>query len=200
MGSALMMVLYTVILYFLKARPVQFFQSMFPALSLAFGTASSNAALPIAMQNVQENYGLSAEIASFALPLGTALKRDGSAVMQGYNALFIAQVYQIELTPSLLIAIALSSLLVSFSTPGVPGSGIITMTTVLSAAGLPIEGVAIIAGIDRITDGFKTLLNVTGNTANAIVLSRWENQAALPVSQPSIPPSAPVTSSISPPT
>jgi proton glutamate symport protein len=200
MGSALMMVLYTVILYFLKARPVQFFQSMFPALSLAFGTASSNAALPIAMQNVQENYGLSAEIASFALPLGTALKRDGSAVMQGYNALFIAQVYQIELTPSLLIAIALSSFLVSFSTPGVPGSGIITMTTVLSAAGLPIEGVAIIAGIDRITDGFKTLLNVTGNTANAIVLSRWENQATSPVSHPSIPTSAPVTSSISPPT
>jgi proton glutamate symport protein len=175
-GTVVMMSLYTAILYLLKANPVRFFRSIFPALSLAFGTASSNAALPIALQNVQENYGLSAEIASFALPLGTALKRDGAAIMQSYNALFIAQVYQIEITPSLLVAIALSSLLVSFSTPGVPGSAIITMTTVLGAAGLPVEGIALIAGIDRLTDGFKTMLNVTGNTANAVVLSRWENQ------------------------
>ncbi|MBW4551550.1 MAG: dicarboxylate/amino acid:cation symporter [Aphanocapsa sp. GSE-SYN-MK-11-07L] len=185
LSTALMMSLYTVILLLLKANPVRFFQSMFPALSLAFGTASSNAALPIALQNVQENYGLSAEIASFALPLGTALKRDGSAIMQGYNALFIAQVYQVDITPSLLVAIALSSLLVSFSTPGVPGSAIITMATVLSAAGLPVEGIAIIAGVDRLTDGVKTMLNVTGNTANAIVLSRWEKQL------PSLPPLQP---------
>ncbi len=183
-GTTLMMTMYTAILYLLKANPVRFFRSMFPALSLAFGTASSNAALPIALQNVQENYGLSAEIASFALPLGTALKRDGSAIMQGYNALFIAQVYQVEITPSLLVAIALSSLLVSFSTPGVPGSAIITMTTVLGAAGLPVEGVALIAGIDRLTDGFKTMLNVTGNTVNAVILSRWENQNVAPFDQP----------------
>ncbi len=186
LSTALMMTLYTLMLFLLKANPVRFFRSMFPALSLAFGTASSNAALPIALQNVQENYGLSAEIASFALPLGTALKRDGSAIMQGYNALFIAQVYQVEITPSLLVAIALSSFLVSFSTPGVPGSAIITMATVLSAAGLPVEGIAIIAGIDRLTDGVKTMLNVTGNTANAIILSRWENQELLSVEQPTV--------------
>ncbi len=190
LGSGLMISLYALILWGLRAEPGRFFRSLLPALSLAFGTASSNAALPIALKNIQENYGLSPEIASFALPLGTALKRDGSAIMQSYNALFIAQVYQIEITPALLVAIALSSLLVSFSTPGVPGSGIITMTTVLGAAGLPVEGIAIVAGIDRLTDGFKTVLNVTGNTANAVILSRWENSLLLsPKLTPNLTPS-----------
>jgi proton glutamate symport protein len=174
--TALMIGIYTCILFALRANPLHFFRSLFPALSLAFGTASSNAALPIVLKNVQESYGLRPEIATFALPLGTALKRDGSAILQGFNALFIAQVYQVPLTSSMLLAIAVSTLLVSFSTPGVPGSALITMTTVLSAAGLPIEGVAIVAGVDRLTDGFKTVLNIVGNTTNAIILSHWEPQ------------------------
>ncbi|MGB8699557.1 MAG: dicarboxylate/amino acid:cation symporter, partial [Thermosynechococcaceae cyanobacterium] len=174
LSSSIMIGLYALILVGLRAKPLHFFQSLSPALSLAFGTASSNAALPIALKNVQEQYGLRAEIASFALPLGTALKRDGSAILQGFNALFIAQVYQVPITASLLLAISVSTLLVSFSTPGVPGSGLITMTTVLSAAGLPVEGIAIVAGVDRLTDGFKTVLNVVGNTVNAIILSHWE--------------------------
>jgi proton glutamate symport protein len=175
--TALMIGIYTCILFALRANPLHFFRSLFPALSLAFGTASSNAALPIVLKNVQESYGLRPEIATFALPLGTALKRDGSAILQGFNALFIAQVYQVPLTSSMLLAIAVSTLLVSFSTPGVPGSALITMTTVLSAAGLPIEGVAIVAGVDRLTDGFKTVLNIVGNTTNAIILSHWEPQS-----------------------
>jgi Na+/H+-dicarboxylate symporter len=176
-STAMMISLYALILWGLRANPRHFFSSLFPALSLAFGTASSNAALPIALQNIQEDYGLRSEIASFAIPLGTALKRDGSAILQGFNALFIAQVYQVPLTTSMVLAIAVSTLLVSFSTPGVPGSALITMTTVLSAAGLPIEGVAIVAGVDRLTDGFKTVLNIVGNTTNAILLSYWEPQA-----------------------
>jgi proton glutamate symport protein len=177
MSSLLMIALYALMLYVLKAKPVHYFRSLLPALSLAFGTASSNAALPVALQNVQEVYGLPEAIATFAIPLGTALKRDGSAILQGFNALFIAQVYQVPLTSALVLSIALSSLLVSFSTPGVPGSGIITMTTVLSAAGLPLEGIAIVAGVDRLVDGFKTVLNVVGNTTNAIILSRWESDS-----------------------
>ena len=177
LSSLLMIALYALILYVLKAKPIYYFRSLFPALSLAFGTASSNAALPVALQNVQEVYGLPAPIATFAIPLGTALKRDGSAILQGFNALFIAQVYHVPLTSALVLSIALSSLLVSFSTPGVPGSGIITMTTVLAAAGLPLEGVAIVAGVDRLVDGFKTVLNVVGNTTNAIILSRWESDS-----------------------
>jgi Na+/H+-dicarboxylate symporter len=172
--TLLMIGVYVLALAILQAKPLHLLQSLFPALSLAFGTASSNAALPVALQNVQETYGLRPDIASFAIPLGTALKRDGAAILQGFNALFIAQIYHIPITSEMLLAIALSAFLVSFSTPGVPGSAIITMTTVLAAAGLPVEGVAIVAGVDRLTDGFKTVINVIGNVSNAVILSHWE--------------------------
>ncbi|MDZ4875948.1 MAG: Proton/sodium-glutamate symport protein [Chroococcidiopsis cubana SAG 39.79] len=172
------------LLFYSFLKPSRYtFSMFFPTLSLAFGTASSNAALPIALQNAQENYGMREDIASFAIPLGTALKRDGSAILQGFNALFIAQLYQIPLTPSLMLAIALSTFLVSFSTAGVPGAGIIMMTTVLSAAGLPVEGVALVAGVDRLTDGLKTVLNVVSNTVNAVILSHWESSSVEPTTE-----------------
>jgi proton glutamate symport protein len=173
-ASLIMAVFYLLVLVALKAEPAKFFRSLIPSFFLGFGTASSNAVLPMVLKNMQEDYGLRSEIASFALPLGTALKRDGATILQGFNAIFIAQIYHVPLTPSLLFAIGLSSFLVSFSTPGVPGSALITMATVLSAAGLPLEGIAIVAGIDRLTDGFKTVLNVVGNSTNAILLSLWE--------------------------
>jgi proton glutamate symport protein len=183
LASTLMIGFYVLLLFCLKGEPKRFFSSLSESLSLAFGTASSNAALPVVLREIQA-YGLPEDIASFAIPLGTVLKRDGSAILQGFNALFIAQVYGVPLTPSLLLAIALSGLLVSFSTPGVPGSALITMTTVLSAAGLPLEGIALVAGVDRLTDGFKTVLNVIGNTVNAILLNYWE----LAEKEPSIAP------------
>jgi Na+/H+-dicarboxylate symporter len=174
LASLLMTGFYIIVLFILKEQPGKFFRSVSEALILAFGTASSNAALPVLLQNIQDNYGLNEEIASFAIPLGTALKRDGAAILQGFNALFIAQIYQVPMTTSLITAIALSSILVSFSTPGVPGSALITMATVLSASGLPLEGIAIVAGVDRLTDGFKTVINLIGNSVNAIALSHWE--------------------------
>ncbi len=173
-ASSIMIGLDMLVLFFLKADPIRFLRSLSEAIALAFGTASSNAALPVVLQNIQENYGLREEVASFAIPLGTALKRDGAAILQGFNALFVTQIYQVPLTPSLLSAIAVSSLLVSFSTPGVPGSALITMATVLSASGLPLEAIALVAGIDRLTDGFKTVVNIIGNSTNAIILSYWE--------------------------
>jgi proton glutamate symport protein len=178
-ASAIMACFYLIVLVALKAEPAKFFRSLIPSFFLGFGTASSNAVLPMVLKNMQEDYGLRSEIASFALPLGTALKRDGATILQGFNAIFIAQIYHVPLTPSLLFAIGLSSFLVSFSTPGVPGSALITMATVLSAAGLPLEGIAIVAGIDRLTDGFKTVLNVVGNSTNAILLSLWEPAPAI---------------------
>lgn len=175
-SSCIMLCLDMLVLFTLKADPIKFLRSLSEAIALAFGTASSNAALPVVLQNIQENYGLREEVASFAIPLGTALKRDGAAILQGFNALFVVQIYQVPLTPSLLMAIALSSLLVSFSTPGVPGAALITMATVLSASGLPLEAIALVAGIDRLTDGLKTVVNIIGNSVNAIILSHWESE------------------------
>jgi proton glutamate symport protein len=176
-ATTIMILFYILVLFCLQAKPVKLIQNIVPSLSLAFGTASSNAVLPVLLKNLQEDYGLREEITSFAIPLGTAIKRDGSAVLQSFNALFIAQVYHVPMTPYLLLSIGLSSLLVSFSTPGIPGSALITMATVLTAAGLPVEGIALVAGIDRLTDGFKTVLNVIGNSSTAILLSYWESAA-----------------------
>jgi proton glutamate symport protein len=180
LSIGVMIIFYGLLLALCKGRPFDFFRCFFPSLSLAFGTASSNAALPVALKNAQADYGISSTIASFALPLGTALKRDGMALGQAFNAIFIAQLFDIPLTSSLLSAIALSTLLVSFSTAGVPGAGIVMMTTVFTAAGLPLEGVAILAGVDRLMDSFHTLLNVIGNTANAAILEQWEPSMAPP--------------------
>ncbi|QQK79299.1 dicarboxylate/amino acid:cation symporter [Salicibibacter cibi] len=171
----LMIGLYALFLFIAGAKPRTFFKGFAPAFTLAFGTASSNAALPVAL-NGAEKAGLQNELSRFAIPFGTALKRDGAGILQGFNAIFVAQLFGVDMTIELVLTIFLSALLVSFSTAGVPGAGIIMMTTVLSAANLPLEGIAIVAGIDRITEGFRTLLNVVGNTANASLLQQWENR------------------------
>ncbi len=170
----LMMVCYALILVVFRISPAFYFRSFFATFSLAFGTASSSATLPVAIQNAHENYGLLEDISSFAIPLGTALKRDGSAIFQSFNALFIAQVYHVPLTASLIWTIAFCTFLISYSTPGIPGSGLISMTTVLGTAGLPLEGIAIVAGIDRFTDGFKSVVNIMGTTVSAVILDRLE--------------------------
>ncbi|MFN3361192.1 MAG: dicarboxylate/amino acid:cation symporter [Pseudanabaenaceae cyanobacterium] len=173
---------YLVVLFLIRRPPIDFLQKFFPSLSLAFATASSNAALPIALNDAM-SFNLPPEIANFAIPLGTALKRDGMAVGQIVNALFIAQLYQIPVDTTLLVSVSLSTLLVSFSTAGVPGAGIVMMTTIFSAAGLPLEGVALLAGVDRLMDSFHTILNLQGNLVNAIFLDWWENGKTQTVKQ-----------------
>ncbi len=137
--------------------------------------------MPVALKDAIENYNLPQPIASFAIPLGTALKRDGSAIMQGFSAIFIAQLFQVPLTGNLLLSVFMSTLLVSFSTAGVPGAGIVMMAMVLAAAGLPVEGVAILAGVNRLADGFCTVLNVMGNVFHAVLLAKLESSVIEPV-------------------
>lgn len=180
-----MAVFYLALLAITGARPLAYLRHFGEALSFALGTASSNATLPIALNNARA-YGAPHQLSAFALPFGTALKRDGAAVLQGFNALFVAQLFGVEVTLTLAATIFTTGLLVSFSTAGVPGAGLVAMSTVLSAAGLPLEGVAVVAGVDRFTDGFRTSLNVMGNTANAMLLSRLEGRhhAARPAAHP----------------
>lgn len=176
LALALMAGAYMLILSLIRVSPVKFWKSFQPTFGIAFGTASSNAALPVAIENGKNHFKMQDEIAGFAIPLGTALKRDGACILQAFNALFIAQLFDVQLSGAQIITIIVSALVVSFSTAGVPGAGIIMMSTVLAAAGLPLEGIAIVAGVDRLTDGFRTLLNVMGNTANAAILDKWEQK------------------------
>lgn len=173
LAIAAMALFYLALLALAGARPGAYLRHFGESLSFALGTASSNATLPIALENARA-YGAPHQLTAFALPFGTALKRDGAAVLQGFNALFVAQLFGVDVTLTLVITIFATGLLVSFSTAGVPGAGLVAMSTVLSAAGLPLEGVAVVAGVDRFTDGFRTALNVMGNTANAMLLARTQ--------------------------
>ncbi len=161
---------------FAKFSPIKFFRGVFPAQAIAFTTCSSNATLPVNMQCTENNLGVPKSICSFVLPLGATINMDGTALYQGVCALFIANVFGISLTMSQQLAIVLTATLASIGTAGVPGAGLIMLTMVLQTVGLPLEGLALVAGIDRILDMARTTINITGDSACAIIIAASENE------------------------
>ena len=143
---------------------------MLPAIVFAFSSASSVGTLPLNME-CSENLGASNEVTSFVLPLGATINMDGTAIYQGVCAIFIASCYGINLTLPQMITIVLTATLASVGTAGVPGAGIVMLTMVLTSVGLPIEGIALVAGVDRIFDMGRTTLNITGDASCAIIVS-----------------------------
>lgn len=158
-----------------ELSPLNFFKKMFPAMSLAFSSASSVGTLPLNLECTQ-NLGAKTEIASFVLPLGATINMDGTAIYQGVCVIFIAQVFGFELSISQQITIILTATLASIGTAGVPGAGMIMLAMVLQSVGLPVEGIALIAGIDRILDMGRTTVNITGDAACAICISAIEDK------------------------
>jgi Na+/H+-dicarboxylate symporter len=163
-----------------KMNPLTFFKGVAPAAITAFTTCSSSGTLPVTIKNVKENFGVSDKVASFVLPLGATINMDGTALYQGVCALFIAQAYGITLTMGQMLTIILTATLGSIGTAGVPGAGVIMLTIVLNAVGLPLEGIALVAGVDRVLDMARTCVNVVGDTSAAIVVGRSENEMKLP--------------------
>ncbi len=170
-------ILHAVVVYSLAVKaggvcgPVKFFRTMFPAIAMGFSSASSVGTLPINMECC-EKLGARKEITSFVLPLGATINMDGTAIYQGCCAMFIAQVYGIDLTLMQQLTIVLTATLASIGTAGVPGAGMIMLAMVLQSVGLPIEGIALIAGIDRIVDMGRTTVNITGDAACTLVVSK----------------------------
>lgn len=158
-----------------KIGPVQFFKGMLPAIMMAFSSASSVGTLPLNLECC-EKLGARKEVASFILPLGATINMDGTAIYQGVSAMFIAQVYGMDLTLSQMITIVLTATLASIGTAGVPGSGMIMLAMVLESVGLPLEGIALIAGIDRILDMGRTTVNITGDAACTISVDATEKR------------------------
>jgi Na+/H+-dicarboxylate symporter len=150
--------------------PVKFFKGMLPAIMFAFSSASSVGTLPINME-CTENLGASREVSSFVLPLGATINMDGTAIYQGVCAVFIASCYGINLTPAQMISIVLTATLASVGTAGVPGAGMVMLAMVLTSVGLPIDGIALVAGVDRIFDMGRTTLNITGDASCSIIVS-----------------------------
>ena len=160
-------------------NPVKFFRGMSEAMMLAFTTCSSAAALPVNMKNCQEKLGLSREVTSFVLPLGCTINMDGTALYMGVCSLFVANAFGVNLTTSDMIMIVFTGTLASIGTAGVPGAGLIMLAMVLQAVQLPMEGLALVAGIDRVLDMFRTCVNITGDGAVCCVVDKSErNQAA----------------------
>ena len=153
-----------------KMSPLHFFKGIFPAAAVAFSTCSSAGTLPVTMKNTQENLGVSKETSSFVLPLGATINMDGTAIYLGIATLFIAQYFGIDLTFTQMLMVALVATLASIGAAGVPGAGMVMLTMVLVAVDLPLEGIALIAGIDRILDMIRTSVNVMGDASGCVVV------------------------------
>ena len=153
-----------------------FLNGMFQAQIVAFTTCSSAAALPVSLKCTQENLKLSKEVSSFVLPLGSTVNMDGNALYQGIVALFIAQAYGVDLTITSMLMIILTGTLASIGASGVPGAGMVVLSMVLLSVGLPVDGIVLVAGIDRILDMGRTLVNVTGDAATACMVERIVNK------------------------
>lgn len=166
----------TAVKLFAKISPLQFFKGIAPAAITAFSTTSSSGTLPVTIRSTRENLGVSEKISSFVLPLGATINMDGTALYQGVCALFLAQVYGIDLSMGQMMTIILTATLGSIGTAGVPGAGFIMLTLVLQSVGLPLEGLVLIAGIDRILDMARTSVNVIGDASCAVVVAASEGE------------------------
>lgn len=150
----------------------EFYRAMMPAQIIAFVSCSSAAALPVSMKRTQEELKISKEASGFVLPLGATINMDGNALYQGIVALFIAQAYGIEISIPSQIVIILTGTLASIGAAGVPGAAMVVLSTVLVSVGLPVDGIAMVAGIDRILDMGRTLTNVTGDAVTACIVDK----------------------------
>ncbi len=159
-----------------RLSPVRFFQGAIEPMIVAYTSSSSAGTLPVSIAAVQQNLGVKRSVSSFTLPLGATINMDGTAMYQGVCALFVAQAFGVDLGMSEYITIILTATLASIGTAGVPGAGLIMLSLVLTSVGLPLEGVAIIAGIDRILDMARTSLNVTGDCAATVIIAKSEGE------------------------
>jgi len=164
------------ILFVSKLTPVQYFRGIIDAQVVAFTSTSSAGTLPVSMKCARENLGVSKGVSSFVLPLGTTINMDGTALYQGVTTLFVAQAFGIDLGMPEYITIILTATLASIGTAGVPGAGLIMLTLVLTTVGLPVEGVALIAGIDRILDMARTTVNISGDIAASVIIAKSEGE------------------------
>ncbi|MCM3281541.1 dicarboxylate/amino acid:cation symporter [Exiguobacterium sp. MER 193] len=179
-------IVYGAAVYFIgKMSPVFFFKNFYEAMTFAFSTSSSNATLPVSMEVAQTKLGVPRSISSFVQPFGATVNMDGTAIMQGVATIFIAQVFATDLTMTELLTVVITAVLASIGTAGVPGVGLVMLALVLQSVNLPVEGIALIIGVDRILDMLRTSVNITGDAACAVVVSKLEEKHLPPVDEDS---------------
>ena len=164
------------LILFVKVNPLKFFNKIKSLMLFAFSTSSSNATIPVTLRTVIDNIGVNRKIASFTVPLGATINMDGTAIMQGVATVFIANAYSIDLLFVDYLMVILTATLASIGTAGVPGVGLIMLAMVLNQVGLPVEGIALIIGVDRLLDMLRTVVNVTGDSTISTIVANSENQ------------------------
>lgn len=157
-----------------KRNPIEVIKLYLPAMTVAFSTSSSSATLPVSMEIAQKKLGVPKGISSFVQPLGATVNMDGTAIMQGVATIFIAQVYGVNLSVSQMLIVVLTAVLASIGTAAVPGAGMIMLAMVLESVGLPVEGIALIIGIDRLLDMTRTMVNCFGDLTCALYVTESE--------------------------
>ena len=159
-----------------KVKPTRHYKAMSPALLTAFSTASSSATLPLTMECVEKNAGVSNRTASFVLPLGATVNMDGTALYECVAAMFIAQAYGIELSFGVQFTVVLVALLTSIGVAGIPAASLVAITIILGVIGLPVEALGLILAVDRILDMFRTAVNVFSDSCGAVIIARFEGE------------------------
>lgn len=171
------LVVFCSILYFMAGlHPLPFFKGMRDAISVAFSTNSSSASLPVTMHCVQEKLGVSKNISNFVLPLGSTVNMNGAAIFQAMSAIFVAQAYGIELDLTSQLTIVITSAMSAIGAAGIPGTGFLMLTVVFRSVGLPIEGLMLLAGIDRLREMVSTVLNILGDAVTAVYIAKLEGE------------------------
>lgn len=166
----------TILKLFTGLNPVRFLTKIRPAMLFAFSTASSNATMPVTLRTVTGRLGVSQSTASFTVPLGATINMDGTAIMQGVATVFIAQAYGVDLSLSQYVTVVLMATMASIGTAGVPGVGLILLATVLTQVGLPVEGIGLIIGVDRLLDMTRSAVNVTGDSMVSVIVDKSEKE------------------------
>lgn len=164
-----------------KLNPLCFFRKMYPAQLFAFSVSSSNASIPIVLETVEEKLGVKNSVAAFIIPLGATINMDGTAIMQGVATVFIANAYGVHIGLVGYLTVIGMSTLASIGTAGVPSVGLITLAMVLKQVGLPVEGVAMIIGVDRLLDMLRTAVNVSGDAVVSCIVAKSEKSLDMDV-------------------
>lgn len=159
-----------------KVNPIKFYKKFWTVMVVAFSTSSSNATIPVNLDTCQKRLGVPESISSFTIPLGATVNMDGTAIMQGVAAIFIAQLFGVDLNFTQQLLIILTATLASIGTAGVPGAGIVMLAMVLQQVGIPLEGIAIVLSVDRIIDMCRTVVNITGDAVGTVIVSNSEKE------------------------
>ncbi|MFM8492899.1 MAG: dicarboxylate/amino acid:cation symporter, partial [Bacteroidota bacterium] len=182
--AVVLFVVYPIFLWLGARYPTaDFFRGMAPAQLLAFSTSSSNATLPVTLERVEQNLGVSGEVAGFVLPLGATINMDGTSLYQAVATVFIAQAFGIPLDWGDQLTIVLTATLASIGSAGVPGAGMVMLVVVLESVGLDPAGIALIMAVDRILDMARTVVNVSGDAMVAVLVARRSNDLSVPPSK-----------------